>query len=156
MIQVEIPGWGSIEIQSVVFDLNGTLATDGKIPADVKAKIKTLAEMTRVYVLTADTQETAESEVKDLKVELVVVEEEDSKTTKSEFLKTLDPEKTVAIGNGSNDQLMLKEAALGIAVVGDEGVSALALKHADVMVRNISDAFNLLLKPKRLVATLRE
>jgi soluble P-type ATPase len=34
----------------------------------------------------------------------------------------------LTIGNGSNDQLILKEAALGIAVLGDEGVSILPLR----------------------------
>jgi hypothetical protein len=30
------------------------------------------------------------------------------------------------------------------------------MKHADLAVRDIHDAFDLLLKPKRLIATLRE
>jgi soluble P-type ATPase len=71
-------------------------------------------------------------------------------------LKSLDLEKTVAMGNGNNDQLILKEAALGIVILGDEGISVTALKQADIMVKNISDALDLLLKPKRLTATLRE
>jgi soluble P-type ATPase len=60
------------------------------------------------------------------------------------------------IGNGSNDQLILKEAGLAIAVLGDEGVSVSAMKHADVLVKSISDALDLFLKPKRLIATLKE
>lgn len=71
-------------------------------------------------------------------------------------MNSLDLEKTVAMGNGNNDQLILKEAALGIAILGDEGISVTALKQADIMVKNISDALDLLLKPKRLMATLRE
>src|SRR5512139_796585 len=156
MIEVDIPGWGTLEVQNVVFDLNGTLATDGKIPAEVKQRIKALSENVKLYVLTVDTQGTATQEMKDLKAELVKLGDENSKESKFEFLKTLDLEKTVAIGNGSNDQLILKEAALGIAVLGDEGMSLQAFKSADVVVRSISDAFDLFLKPKRLIATLRE
>jgi soluble P-type ATPase len=73
-----------------------------------------------------------------------------------EFLKTLNPEVTAAVGNGSNDQLILKEAGLGIAVFGEEGMSVSAMKHADIVVKNVSDALDLFLKPKRLIATLRE
>jgi len=87
---------------------------------------------------------------------LVKVEGEDSKEGKFNFLKSLDLEKTVAMGNGNNDELILKEAALGIAILGDEGISVTALKQADIMAKNISDALDLLLKPKRLIATLRE
>jgi soluble P-type ATPase len=62
----------------------------------------------------------------------------------------------VAIGNGSNDQRILKEAGLGIAVLGAEGLSASALKQADLFVKDVSDAIDLFTKPKRLIATLRE
>jgi hypothetical protein len=61
----------------------------------------------------------------------------------------------VAIGNGSNDVPMLKEGVVGICVVGPEGASTAALLGADVVVTDIRDALGLLLKPQRLVATLR-
>ena len=156
MISIDIPGWGNMEIENVVLDLNGTLAADGRIPLDVKKKISALAGRLKIYVLTADTQGTATEEIREMKVELVKVEGEDSKEGKFIFLKSLDLEKTVAMGNGNNDELILKEAALGIAILGDEGISVTALKQADIMVKNISDAFDLFLKPKRLIATLRE
>ena len=156
MINIEIPGWGNMEIENLVLDLNGTLATDGKIPPEVKKKISALAGRIRIYVLTVDTQGTATEESREMKVELITVEGEDSKEGKFNFLKSLDLEKTVAMGNGNNDELILKEAALGIAILGDEGISVTALKQADIMVKNISDALDLLLKPKRLIATLRE
>jgi soluble P-type ATPase len=156
MISIDIPGWGNMEIENVVMDLNGTLATDGKIPSEVKKKINSLAGLVRIYVVTADTQGTATEEIRELKVELIKIEGKDSKEGKFNFLKTLDLDKTVAMGNGNNDQLTLKEAALGIAILGDEGISVTALKQADIVVKNISDALDLLLKLKRLIATLRE
>jgi soluble P-type ATPase len=63
---------------------------------------------------------------------------------------------TVAIGNGSNDQLILKEAAFGIAVLGEEGVSVSAIKSADIVVKSIQNALDLFLKPRRLTTTLAE
>ena len=156
MISIDIPGWGNMEIENVVLDLNGTLAADGRIPLDVKKRISALAGRLKIYVLTADTQGTATEEIREMKVELVKVEGEDSKEGKFNFLKSLDLEKTVAMGNGNNDELILKEAALGIAILGDEGISVTALKQADILVKSISDGLDLLLKPKRLMATLRE
>ncbi len=156
MISIDIPGWGNIEIENLVLDLNGTIATDGKIPSEVKEKINTLSDKVKIYILTADTQGTASEESSDMGVELLKVSEEDSTEVKLRVLESLDPTRTVAIGNGNNDHLILKEAALGIAVLGDEGISASAMKNADVIVKNISDALDLFLKPKRLIATLRE
>ncbi|MGN2393350.1 HAD family hydrolase, partial [Pelomicrobium sp. G1] len=59
------------------------------------------------------------------------------------------------IGNGRNDHLMLKAAALAIAIVQQEGVWAGTLMSAQVIVGDIRDALDLLLYPQRLVATLR-
>jgi len=154
--RIDIPGWGNIEIENIVIDLNGTVATDGRIPVDVKEKIRSLSKIAKIYILTADTQGTADQEIPGMNVELIKIPGESSKMRKFEFLKTLDLELTVAIGNGNNDQVILKEAAIGIAVLGDEGISVSAMKSADIVVRNIHDALELFLKPKRLLATLRE
>jgi len=156
MIRIDIPGWGNMDIENLVLDLNGTIATDGKIPSEVKEKINSLSKKTKIYILTADTQGTASVEISDMEVELVKVSEKDSAEVKLRVLESLDPTSTVAIGNGNNDHLILKEAALGIAVLGDEGISASTMKNADIVVKNISDALDLFLKPKRLMATLRE
>jgi len=155
-VRIDIPGWGNFDVQNIVIDLNGTIATDGRVPLEVKEKIHSLSDQAKIYVLTADTQGTADREISGMNAELIKIPEEDSKQRKLDFLKTLDLEMTVAIGNGSNDQLILKEAALGIAVLGDEGVSGSAVKSADIIVKNIQNALDLLLKPKRLIATLRE
>jgi soluble P-type ATPase len=74
---------------------------------------------------------------------------------KREFIKRLGSEKCVAIGNGANDTLMLREAVLGICVLGTEGTAISAMLSADIVVRDIKDALDLFLLPKRLVATLR-
>jgi soluble P-type ATPase len=62
---------------------------------------------------------------------------------------------TAAVGNGRNDRLMLKEAALGIVVVQTEGTAVEAMSAADLLVPGILEALDLLLFPRRLKATLR-
>jgi soluble P-type ATPase len=156
VIKIEIPGWGNINIENIVLDLNGTIATDGKIPPEVKEKITSISDQVKIYILTVDTHGTVKEEIQGTAVELIRISEEESKQGKFEFLKTLILEATVVIGNGSNDQLILKEAGLGIAVLGDEGMSVSAMQNADIVVKDISNALDLFLKPKRLIATLRE
>jgi len=68
----------------------------------------------------------------------------------------LGKEKCVAIGNGANDVLMLKQSAIGICVIGKEGASSEAVQHSDIVVYDINDALDLLLNPKRIIATLRK
>jgi soluble P-type ATPase len=51
---------------------------------------------------------------------------------------------------------MLREAALGIGVIGEEGISSSLIKEADIIVNDIVDAIGLVLHPERLLATLRD
>jgi soluble P-type ATPase len=89
-------------------------------------------------------------------VTFIKVNKVSSGDEKAKVVKELGPEKIVAIGNGSNDVAMMRESALGIAVVGDEGCSAALVKEADIVVSDAMKALGLLMHPERLVATLRD
>ncbi len=71
-------------------------------------------------------------------------------------MENLGAASVVAIGQGANDALMLKAAALGICVMSAEGAAAETLLAADIVVPGILTAFDLLDKPMRIVATLRK
>jgi len=53
------------------------------------------------------------------------------------FVEEIGFEKTVAIGNGTNDRLMLEKAALGIAVMLDEGVAVKTLQAATCFAKTL-------------------
>jgi soluble P-type ATPase len=61
----------------------------------------------------------------------------------------------VAVGNGWNDYEMFTRADLSIVTAGPEGAAAKALQVADIFVPNIYVALDLLLNPKKIIATLR-
>ena len=50
---------------------------------------------------------------------------------------------------------MIREAAVGIALLGDEGCSSKTLQESDIVCKSIESALELFLNTKRLVATLR-
>ncbi|MBM4289565.1 MAG: hypothetical protein FJ135_15730 [Deltaproteobacteria bacterium] len=74
---------------------------------------------------------------------------------KLRYIQELGAEQTVCIGNGRNDRLMLKAAALGLAVILEEGIAKETIQAADIVAKSINDALDLLLNPLRLTATLR-
>jgi soluble P-type ATPase len=74
---------------------------------------------------------------------------------KLDYVKALGADRTACMGNGRNDRLMLKEAALGVAVILDEGIAVETLNSADVVCTSILSALELLTNPLRLTATLR-
>ena len=152
MIRIDIPLRGIVELQHAVFDVNGTLAVDGKPIPGVADRLKALGEHLSLHVLTAGTHgNIAELErVLVFPLHIITIGEE-----KVHYVEQLGPASVIAFGNGMNDVGMLRLAAIGVAVLAGEGVSIGALQAADVLVLGPVDAIDLVLNPKRLVATLR-
>jgi soluble P-type ATPase len=155
MITVVVPGYRELKLSHVVLDYNGTLARDGRPFAGVGTLLNKVAESLTVHVVTADTFGKAKVGLKAVPCKLSVLTGGSQAEKKLEYVRDLGKNQTVAIGNGRNDRLMVKEAALGIVVVEKEGTAIETLLAADVVCGSISDALDLLLNPKRLVATLR-
>jgi len=155
MIRIDIPGRASLEIENLVLDMNGTIAKDGRINSKVRDRINLLGKKLKVYILTADTRGDAQERIGRLRAELVRLKEGDEAEQKVEFVRRIGPQRTVAVGNGYNDHLMLQEAALGIVVIGREGAAKETVLTADVVVTEPLDALDLVLKPLRHRATLR-
>lgn len=152
---LHIPGWKKLEISYLVFDYNGTLAIDGKLLPEMSQKLKQLAGLFEIHVVTADTFGMAAEQLKDLPCRLKILPVENQAEAKRNYVETLGAAQTAAIGNGRNDRLMLETAALGIALVQAEGAAVATVNNADVVCTRATDALDLFLHPKRLTATLR-
>jgi P-type E1-E2 ATPase len=155
MLDLMIPGFGRLELTDAVCDYNGTLAADGLLIDGVHERIQRLSSELRVHVVTADTFGSAATQLQRLPCALVILNAENQAEAKRDFVQSLSAAHVVAIGNGRNDRMMLEAAALGIAVCGAEDAAAHALQAGDIVVGRIVDALDLLLHPKRLMATLR-
>lgn len=156
MVNISIPGRNiELKLTRLLLDMNGTISTDGVLLAGVKEKLERLKNDLDIYLLTADTVGNAVNVAEELGIELFKVSGDEGGQDKLDILNTLDTEKTIAIGNGYNDSLMLEHAVLSIVVLGEEGCSVHALKNADIMVKDINDALGLLLNPLRIIDTLR-
>jgi soluble P-type ATPase len=154
-MRLDIPGLGRLELDHLVLDFNGTLAVDGRLAPGVARRLRALAPLLRLHVLTADTFGGAGRALAGLPCRLAVLRPGRQAEAKARYVRRLGAARTACIGNGRNDRLMLRAAALGIAVILAEGAAAEALRAADIVVGNIGDALDLLLRPLRLAATLR-
>ncbi|MBN1965942.1 MAG: HAD hydrolase family protein [Anaerolineae bacterium] len=153
MIAVSIPGRGDLQLAHAVFDVNGTLALDGELLPGVKERIDALREQLDVHLLTADTH--GKQAAIDAQLGLTATIISRGAPEKGAYVLGLGAESVVAIGNGTNDVPMMQAAGLSIAILGPEGVAGVTLQAADVIVASATDALDLLLHPRRLVATLR-
>jgi soluble P-type ATPase len=152
---IDIPYHKTLTLKHVVLDYNGTIAKDGVLIKEIEPLLFALDQHYRVHVITSDTFGTVKAQLSGFNILVKVLQSNNHTDEKSLYLDTLSAENCIAIGNGSNDMAMLQNAALGIALIGDEGCSTQTMLASDVVCTNIMDALELLLNPKRLVATLR-
>ncbi|HTR05808.1 MAG TPA: hypothetical protein VMJ11_03950 [Paraburkholderia sp.] len=155
MITIDIPGFGTLRLTHLILDFNGTLAVDGRILPGIATRMAALANDLNLHVVTGNTHGDAQDQLRDCAAEVVCLAATGQAQAKRDYALSLGQSGVVAIGNGRNDALMLKQSALGIAVLGTEGLAADALAAADIVVRHAEEGLDLLLKPKRLIATLR-
>jgi len=155
MLSAQIPGFGTLTLEHVVLDYNGTLAVDGLVLPGVKGALNTLAEELAIHVVTADTFGRAASGLEGVNCRLTVLEAGHQDRAKANFVNRIGADRTASIGNGRNDAMMLAASALGIAVILGEGASMVSLNAADIVCTDIVAALELLMHPLRLTATLR-
>lgn len=158
MLTLEVQGYEKpFVIENIVFDYNGTLACDGRMSQETKEGIKKLYKSGfKISILTADIFGTVKEECKGLPVDVKIFDKGNAEDSKREIIENLGAQKTVAIGNGRNDLAMLKEASIGIGIIGMEGSFAGILQVADIVVTSIHSAIGLLLNPGRISGTLRK
>ena len=155
LIEVTIPGRETYRFEHLVLDLNGTIAADGGVIEGVAERLHLLGKLLCITVVTADTHGSAGQVGERVHSRIHCVERGAEDIQKLALVQRLGQETSVAIGNGSNDVSMLKEAALGICVIGEEGAATEAVMSSDVVVGSICAGLDLLINTDRLVATLR-
>ena len=158
-ITIDIPGFGKLQISSVLCDYTGTLSFAGKLSPDVKDRLARLAQLVDIHVVTADSFGTAEKELQGLPLTCRKLEGAGEDAQKQRYAMELNPHCLASLGNGNNDRLHMKlvkeSGGLTIAVDNGEGCAHEALRHANIFVAGAANALDLLLEPTRLRATLR-
>ena len=155
MIEIEVPGFTKFRLEHLVLDVNGTIAKDGQVIKGVAELLEVLQSKLALHLITADTFGNQEAIDRILSLRAVRIPTQNQAGAKLCYIESLDAAKVAAIGNGANDSAMLEKAGLGICIIGPEGAAITALLKADVAVADIRAALELLIYPKRLVATLR-
>jgi P-type E1-E2 ATPase len=156
MIELTIPGRGTLQLEHLVTDVNGTLALDGQLIDGVAKRIAALHDRLNIHLLTADTHGKQAIIDQQLNLTAARIQAGNEASQKAEYIRKLGNEHVVAIGQGANDALMLELAKLGICVLSVEGAAKETLLAADLVLPDILSALDLLDKPLRLIASLRK
>lgn len=155
MIELNITGRDMIRLQHLVCDVNGTLAVDGRLIDGVPHALTTLRDRLVLHLLTADTHGKQDRIDEQLGVTAVRIPAGGEDDAKADYVSNLGSESVVAVGQGANDETMLRTAEIGICVLASEGAFLETLQAADIVTADILSALALLENPTRMVATLR-
>lgn len=156
MIELDIPGRGSLQIHRLVLDVNGTLAVDGALLDGVAKRLSVLRDRLEVHLVTADTHGRQAVMDRQLNLPAVRIGPGNESEQKAAFIHRLGAQTVAAIGQGANDAGMLRAAALGICVLSPESTAVETLLVADLVTADIFTALELFEKPLRIVASLRK
>ncbi|KIY22004.1 HAD family hydrolase [Mesobacillus subterraneus] len=154
MLAWNIPGRGQYQLHHLVLDFNGTIAFGGELIPGVGDRIQLLSREVEIHVITADTNGSVARQCEGLPVTVQILQSENHTGEKGEFVRSLTG--VLSMGNGANDEAMFAESDLAVAITGREGCATATLLKSDLVIENINDALDLLLNPKRLIATLRK
>jgi len=152
---IEIPNYKNLDLKYIVCDYNGTIAKDGVILPQIGELFTKLQETYKIYVITADTFGSVKEQVSPFGCEITILSSANHTEEKAMFIDSLGSAHCIALGNGNNDALMLENAELGIAILGDEGCSKETLMASNIVCKSAAEALELLINSKRLIATLR-
>ncbi len=156
MIELTIPGRGTLQIRHLVSDVNGTLAVDGQLIEGVAERIAALQDRLTIHLLTADTH--GRQAVIDAQLGLTAVRIKGGREAeqKAAYVRELGAGTVIALGQGANDAGMLKAAALGICVMSAEGAAVETLLSADLFLPDVLTALDLFDNLMRITASLRK
>ncbi len=156
MIEITIPGRGTLRIEHLVTDVNGTLAVDGQLIEGVARQISILRDRLQIHMLTANTHGKQADIDRQLNLKAHIIQKGNEAQQKADFVKSLGAESVIALGQGANDAAMLRAAEIGIAVMSIEGLAIETLNAADLLMPDTASALALLEKPVRIIASLRK
>ncbi len=147
------PGKGKITLDTIILDLNGTLAIEGNLVDVVIKRIEKLKTLGfKIYLFTGDQRGNAVIQAKKLGIDVVITKNTQEKALAS---KKFNKNTTVAIGNARIDIGTFENSRIRIATLQKEGIHREILEHVDIIVPSINDALDLLINVDSFNATMR-
>ncbi len=143
---------GEIEINTVVFDLNGTLSEYGEINNETKQWIERLKNFGFILImLTSDQRGNAHEIANSLQIDYHIAK---TSMDKQKYVAKLQ-EPFFAIGNARNDIPMFRKATISFATLQSEGIHPTIINYVDIIVPSIANAFHLIADANGLISTMK-
>lgn len=87
MLELEIPGFGSVRLEHLVSDFTGALSVDGRLLPGVREQLNQIAGFLKIHILTADTFGKAKEELDGVNCGICILTGEKHDVQKEEYVK---------------------------------------------------------------------
>ncbi|MPQ47285.1 hypothetical protein GCQ56_09710 [Marinifilum sp. N1E240] len=148
-----VPGVGTITIDTLVVDSNGTLTVKGEMVPGVVERIHRLQSLgVNVVMISSDQRGNARALA--LSSGIAYYEANNSRE-KEDVLLSLGSNNVAAIGNARIDIGLFVQSIVSIATLQSEGIHKDIIDHVDVIVPSINDALDFFLDEDTFIATMK-
>jgi len=149
----KVSGVGTIEIDTLVVDSNGTLTVRGEIVPGVIERIHRLQSLGVNVVMISSDQRGNARELADATG--ITYYEANNSREKEDVLISLRSNKVAAIGNARIDIGLFVQSVVSVATLQGEGIHKDVIDRVDVIVPSINDALDFFLDENTFIATMK-
>lgn len=148
-----VPGVGTIDIDTLVVDSNGTLTIKGEMIPGVEERIHRIQMLgVNLVMISSDQRGTAKNLA--LSSGISYYEASNSRE-KEDILLSLGSKNVAAIGNARIDIGLFVQSVVSVATLQSEGIHKDIIDHVDVIVPSINDALDFFLDEDTFIATMK-
>lgn len=152
-LNYEVPGVGTITIDTLVVDSNGTLTVKGEMVPGVVERIHRL-QMLGVNVVMISSDQRGNARDLALSSGIAYYEASNSRE-KEDVLLSLGSQNVAAIGNARIDIGLFVQSIISVATLQSEGIHKDIIDHVDVILPSINDALDFFLDSDTFIATMK-
>jgi soluble P-type ATPase len=152
-LKYKVSGVGTIEIDTLVVDSNGTLTIKGELVSGVVERIHRLQSLgVNVVMISSDQRGSAKALAGSIGITYY---EANNSREKEDVLLSIGSRNVAAIGNARIDIGLFVQALVSVATLQSEGIHKDIIDHVDVIVPSINDALDFFLDSDTFIATMK-
>ncbi|WP_372751244.1 hypothetical protein [Labilibaculum sp.] len=152
-LKYKVSGVGTIEIDTLVVDSNGTLTIKGELVSGVMERINRLQSLGVNVVMISSDQRGGARELAG-SIGITYYEANNSRA-KEDILLSLGSRNVAAIGNARIDIGLFVQSLVSVATLQSEGIHKDIIDHVDVIVPSVNDALDFFLDEDTFIATMK-
>ncbi|MFA9370279.1 MAG: hypothetical protein ACERIH_01045 [Labilibaculum antarcticum] len=152
-LKYKVPGVGTIEIDTLIVDSDGTLTVRGEIVSGVIERIQRIQSFgVNVVMISSDQRGNARGLADFCGITYY---EANNSREKEDILLSLGSRNVASIGNARIDIGLFVQSVVSVATLQGEGIHKDVIDHVDIIVPSVNDALEFFMDENTFIATMK-